>query len=66
LKQQKLQIPLNQGLKECKIRGLNMSSKGIVSSKVKRQVIDTVTAGIVLTIGSLLVAICLLTLTGRI
>ena len=43
-----------------------MAGNRILSDKVKRQVIDTVTAGIVLTIGSLLVAICLLTLMGRI
>ena len=66
LKQQKLQIPLNQGLKECKIRGLNMSSKGIISRKVKRQVLDTIVGGLVLLIGGILTAICLLTLTGRI
>ena len=43
-----------------------MASNRILSDKVKRQVIDTVTAGIVLLIGGILVAICLLTLTGRI
>jgi len=66
LKQQKLQIPLNQGLKECKIRGLNMSSNRILSEKVKRQVLDTIVGGLVLLIGGILTAICLLTLTGRI
>ena len=43
-----------------------MASKGILSEKVKRQVFDTIVSGITLLLGGILVAICVLTLMGRI
>jgi len=43
-----------------------MASNRILSERVKRQVLDTIVAGITLLIGGILVAICLLTLIGRI
>ena len=47
-------------------KGVNMASKGILSEKVKRQVLDTIVSGITLLLGGILVAICVLTLMGRI
>ena len=43
-----------------------MASNRILSERVKRQVLDTIVAGITLLIGGILVAICILGLTGRI
>ena len=40
-----------------------MASNRILSERVKRQVLDTIVGGLVLLIGGILTAICLLTLT---